>query len=198
MRLTLGVLAGALLAAPLAAQQQPDSMTIKAQERIAAILGIPRRADEARRAGVPDSTLRGVLDILVKERVPAKEAEAILVAERDGAAEHGPTDNFGAFVQAQLAAGKRGQELAAAIRAEHRARGKGRPAGVGRPGAADQRGRRPDDSTQGGRPDGTGRGVRPAGAGRGGPPDAMNKKSAADSARGKRPDGPAAKGKRPH
>lgn len=190
MRLALGVIAGVLLTAPLAAQQQPDSTTIKAQERIAAILGIPRRADEIRRTGVPDSTLRGVLDILVKERVPAKEAEAILVAERDAAAEHGPTDNFGAFVQAQLAAGKRGQELAAAIRAEHQARGKGKPANAGRPGDADARGRRPDDSPQGGRPEGAGRGGRPD--------DAMNKKAAADSTRGKRPEAPAAKGKRPY
>jgi hypothetical protein len=187
MRLTLAVLTGALLAAPLAAQQQPDSTTIKAQERIAAILGIPRRADEIRRTGVPDSTLRGVLDILVKERVPAKEAEAILVAERDAAAEHGPTDNFGAFVQAQLASGKRGQELAAAIRAEHQARGKGKPANAGRPDAA---GRRPDDSPQGGRPEGAGRGGRPD--------DAMGKKAEADSTRGKRPEAPAAKGKRPY
>ncbi|MDP1660923.1 MAG: hypothetical protein Q8L55_03325, partial [Phycisphaerales bacterium] len=42
--------------------------------------------------------------------------------------EHGPTDNFGAFVQGKLDQGLRGQALSDAIRAEHAARGKGKGA----------------------------------------------------------------------
>lgn len=116
------------LAVPLAAQQVPDSAPTWQRQRIEALLGLPRRADELRRAGAPDSSVRSVLDVLIKQKVPAQEAATILEAERDAVREHGPTDNFGAFVQAQLAAGKRGRELSAAIRAEHEARGKGKKA----------------------------------------------------------------------
>ena len=42
--------------------------------------------------------------------------------------EHGPTDNFGAFVQSKLDQGLRGRELSDAIRAEHAAHGKGKGA----------------------------------------------------------------------
>jgi len=83
------------------------------------VMGIPNRADEARKAGVPDSTVKTVLDILRKKEVPPEDVDVILSAERDAAREHGPTDNFGAFVQSQLDKGLRGRELSAAIRAEH-------------------------------------------------------------------------------
>lgn len=166
MRTALALLGVALLAAPLAAQQAPDSAAIKLKQRIDAIIGIPRKADEIRRSGVPDSTLRGVLDVIIKEKLPAEEAAVILETEAEAAREHGPTDNFGAFVQSQLAAGKRGRELAAAIRAEHQARGKGKPAKAGREerddephardGRPDDAGKRNDDKAKGGRPDDAG------------------------------------------
>jgi hypothetical protein len=182
MRFTHATLTALLVATPLAAQA-PDSASIKAQQRIAAILSIPQRAAEIRRSGVPDSTLRGVLDILVKQRVPAEEAAVILEEESKAAAEHGPTDNFGAFVQSQLAAGKRGRELAAAIRAEHQARGKGKPMNAGRaPDQPQAGGGRP--ATAGGRPAGT--------AGRAEDPASKAKRAAADTTRGKKPE------KRPH
>jgi hypothetical protein len=150
MRTTWLALSGLLIAAPLAAQQTPaqsDSVAEQARRRIEAMLGLPRRAEEIRRTGVADSALRTILGTLAKERVPAEEVAVILEAEREAAAEHGPTDNFGAFVQAQLAAGKRGRELAAAIRAEHQARGKGRPADAGR-GRGTPNDRDDDDETE--------------------------------------------------
>jgi len=206
MRLIHPLLAGALLATPLAAQTAADSAVLKATQRVQAILGMPRRADEARRAGVPDTTIRSVIDILARNKVPPEEAVEILGTAGESAAEHGPTDNFGAFVQAQLAAGKRGRDLSAAIRAEHQARGKGRPTNAGGGDAAG--GKRPEAT--GGRPDGAGQGGRPAGAGQGGRPEAAGakrpdaatggrpaqpagKKPAADSASGKRPGNPNAK-----
>ena len=121
-----GLLFAAPSAVPLAAQPIPDSVPTWQRQRIEALLGIPRRADELRRAGAPDTSVRSVLDVLLKQKVPAQEAVTILEAERDAVRDHGPTDNFGAFVQSQLAAGKRGRELSAAIRAEHEARGKGK------------------------------------------------------------------------
>lgn len=185
MRRTITIVAsGMLLAAPLVAQQPADPAVLM-QQRIEALLSLPQRATEIRRNGVPDSTVRSVLDILVKQKVPATEAVTILENERDASAEHGPTDNFGAFVQSQLAAGKRGQALAAAIRAEHQARGKGKPAKVGG---------RPDDAGHDGRPEGAGRGGRPEAAGRDGKDEpGMRQKPANDTTRGKRPGNPNAK-----
>lgn len=126
-------LTAATATAPLAAQQATPTEAERFRQRIEAILNLPRRAEEVRKEGVPDSTVRTVLDILVKDRVPATEATVVLESQRDAARENGPTDNFGAFVQSQLAAGKRGRELAAAIRAEHQARGKGKPTQAGPP-----------------------------------------------------------------
>ncbi len=129
-----------------------------------------------------------MLDVLSKQSVPAEEAAGILEAESKAAAEHGPTDNFGAFVQAQLASGKRGRELAAAIRAEHQARGKGRPADAGRGrGNPDDRDDDDDDDTEQ-----ASRGKRPENPGAGKRPDDTERAS-----RGKRPENPGAS-KRPH
>lgn len=191
MRTAIALLGVALLASPLAAQQAPDSAAIKLKQRIDAIIGIPRKADEIRRSGVPDSTLRGVLDVIIKEKLPAEEAAVILETEAEAVREHGPTDNFGAFVQAQLAAGKRGRELAAAIRAEHQARGKGKSANAGRPGDRDD-----EPQARGGRPDdaGKGKGNRPDDAmSKGGKPDDAGAKGKAN-----KPETPGAKNKRPY
>jgi hypothetical protein len=170
MRFLLSLASAALIAAPLAAQpatQAADSAANAARRMMDALLRIPQRAEDLRRAGVPDTAVRGVLDVLRGRRVDAEETEAILVAQREAVEANGPTDNFGAFVQAQLASGKRGRELAEAIRAEHRARGKGRPEGAG--------GRRPEGAgAGGGRPEGAGKapdsaatkGKAPQGAGR--------------------------------
>ena len=92
---------------------------------------LPVVTAEARREGVNDEEIRGVLDAMSKAKVPAHEATAVIDTARAVRREHGPVDNFGAFVQAQLASGKRGRELAAAIRAEHRRAGKGKGAAAG-------------------------------------------------------------------
>lgn len=173
-------------ALPVAAQDSTAaSEAQRARERILTALGIPRRAEEIRKAGAPDSSVSTILDILNKKRLPPEEVDEILVAERDAVREHGPTDNFGAFVQARLDQGLRGRELAAAIRAEHAARGKGHgnakggPPGAGKPEDA-ARGGKPDDAGAAGkakRPDdagAAGKGKRPDDAGaakKGGPPE---------------------------
>lgn len=129
------VLAGLFLGAgtPLVAQT-PDWVT-----QILTAARLPVVAAEARQEGAA-AEVRAVLDAMARANVPAHEATVVLDSARAVRREHGPTDNFGAFVQAQLAAGKRGQALAAAIRAEHAQRGKGK-------GARDtaSRGRKPDD-----------------------------------------------------
>jgi hypothetical protein len=117
------------------------------------VLGLPKRTDEARRAGVPDSTVRSVLDIFRERGTAPETVEEILIVETDVVREGGPRENFGSFVQAQLQQGLRGRALSDAIRAEHARQGRG-------PGA------------RGGRPDGAGpRGGPPAASKRGGPPD---------------------------
>ncbi len=112
---------------------------------------LPVAAAEARRDGIANAEIRTALDALRNAGVPAHEATALIETERQAHRENGPTDNFGAFVQAQLAAGKRGQELAAAIRAEHARQGKGNA-------AKKAKGQHPDDREQGQKPDNRGRG----------------------------------------
>jgi hypothetical protein len=103
-----------------ASAQVPDWVT---QVLAAALL--PVSAAEARREGVPDSEVRALLNALQNANVRADEARELLDEERADRREHGPVDNFGAFVQSKLQAGLRGRELAAAIRAEHVANGIG-------------------------------------------------------------------------
>ena len=103
---------------------------------------LPVSAAAARNEGVPDAEVRAVLAAIRSANVPAHEARDILDTARAVRRQHGPVDNFGAFVQTKLAAGLRGRQLAAAIRTEHAARGKGRAAagnaqGQGRQNAPD-------------------------------------------------------------
>lgn len=148
------ITAAALLLAAPSVSAQTTADVEAARERLRAILNLPTRAAETREAGASDSTVRTILDILRERQTPAAEAEEILTAQRDAVRENGPVDNFGAFVQAQLSNGLRGRELAAAIRAEHAARGKGRAANRGAAGnradsAADARGNRGKANTRG-------------------------------------------------
>lgn len=105
----------------VAAAQIPDWVT-----QILAAAQLPVSAAEARREGVPNAEVRAVLDALRGANVPAHEARQVIDEERSARREHGPVDNFGAFVQSKLQAGLRGRDLAAAIRAEHVARGRGK------------------------------------------------------------------------
>jgi hypothetical protein len=84
---------------------------------------------EVRREGVPSDQIRQALDAMRMKNVPAHEASEIIAEERTARREHGPVGNFGAYVQSKLDAGLRGTDLAAAIRAEHAAQGRGNPSG---------------------------------------------------------------------
>ena len=134
-------------ATPLHAQV-PDWVT-----QIITAAQLPMVTAEARREGVASEEIRAVLEAMGRAGVPAHEATAVIDTARVARREHGSMDNFGAFVQAQLAAGKRGRELSAAIRAEHARLGRGR----GRGNAARDAGGRGGDSARG--------------RGRGAPPD---------------------------
>ena len=131
-------LAAVFAAAPLAQVGDASPAILRA-------LRLPALAIEARRAGVPEETVRGVLDGLRRRGLPAEEAVLVVREEVDAIHAGGPKDNFGGFVRRQLDAGLRGQALAEAIRAEHRAHGIGRPQGREPPGrdTARSTGRRP-------------------------------------------------------
>ncbi len=173
--------------------QTPDLVS-----RILSAAELPVSAAQARVEGTPSDVIRKVLEVMVGAKVPAGEAHEVIDEERAARRENGPVDNFGAFVQSQLAAGLRGRELAAAIRAEHAARGKGRDGATGKGHAASGAERSPHGS---GSRDGKGRGnpdAPGAGKGRGGAPaarsahDSAGARGAADGARGA-----SGKGKRP-
>lgn len=115
-----------VLAAPLSAQTgNPTTVEETLIQRITAALELPRLTAAIRETGVPDTTVRSLLNSMDRWRLPNTEQVAILTAERDAARANGPTNNFGAFVQGRLAAGLRGRQLAAAIRAEHLRQGNG-------------------------------------------------------------------------
>ena len=128
IRNTVRVLLTASVAwASPAAAQVPDWVN-----QVLAATRLPVVADSARREGASNQSVRDVLEAMTKSRLPAHEATVILDSARAAHREHGPVDNFGAFVQSQLAQGKRGRELAAAIRAEHARSGKGKAGRTGR------------------------------------------------------------------
>ena len=108
-----------------AAAQVPDWVT-----QILAAAELPVVAVQIRNDGVAASQVQAAIDAMAASRLRAHEARLLLVEERDAIREHGPVDNFGAFVQSKLAAGLRGRDLASAIKAEHAARGKGKPQGT--------------------------------------------------------------------
>lgn len=94
--------------------------------QILAAIQLPVVATEARNEGIGNTEIQSVLDALLNAGVPAYQATAIIDSTRSVHRDHGPDGNFGAFVQSQLAAGKRGRELAAAIHQEHARLGKGK------------------------------------------------------------------------
>ena len=102
---------------------------------------LPVIALEARNEGKPNNDIGSILEAVRRAGLPAREAAIILDTTRVLHREHGHADNFGAFVQSQLAAGKRGRDLAAAIRAEHARTGKGRGNAAARGGDQGSRGR---------------------------------------------------------
>jgi hypothetical protein len=122
--------------------------------QVLAAVQLPVTATQARNEGVADADIRAILDALKNSGVSPSQAVAIIDTTRAAHRDHGRVDNFGAFVQSQLAAGKRGRELAAAIRAEHARLGKGNP-GRGKSAENPGRGRSGDNPGRGrGRPPG--------------------------------------------
>jgi hypothetical protein len=104
-------------------------------------LDLPIAARDLRRAGVPEPEVKIVLSSSRAKGLSAQEAGTLIRgAERD-VKERGPVDNLGAFVQSKLDEGLRGKELAAAIHAEHEARGKGQGKGRDDHGKDDDHGR---------------------------------------------------------
>jgi hypothetical protein len=157
-------LAVSILWSSAAGAQLPDWVT-----QVINAAQLPVSAAEARTEGVADSTVRAVLDAMKNANVPASEAKDMLDTARKVHKEHGPVDNFGAFVQSKLQAGLRGRELAAAIKAEHQARGKGH-AGQAKGKAGERGGKADTDTLQAGRGK-AGRPDRPANPGTKGRPD---------------------------
>lgn len=137
-------------------------------EQLLAASRLPLETAEARREGASNGYIREVLEAMRTARVPAHEAVAVIDTARAVHREHGPVDNFGAFVQAQLASGKRGRDLAAAIRAEHARAGRGAgtaaaPGTRGRSEAAERRDSargRPQEAEGRGKADSPGRGPK--------------------------------------
>lgn len=95
------------------------------ESRLATLLRLPFLAQEAREVGVTEGTIQSVLGNSREHRLPPEETAVILGETTSAVRGYGPVDNFGAFVQEALERGLRGRELANAIQAEHRARGKG-------------------------------------------------------------------------
>jgi len=121
MRASMMVLAVAALAAAPVGAQQPQQQ----ESSIWDILNLPQTVDEGRRAGIPSGSIWGVLDSLRRRGVPGADAGKIVREEVDAVKGGAPRENFGKYVNAQLARGLRGRELAAAIHAEHARRGIG-------------------------------------------------------------------------
>ena len=144
MRTSWIVVALAVVATPGWAQQQPAPT----DSGIWSILKLPQTVEQGRQAGIPSGTIWGVLDSLRRRNVPAEDAEQIVRDEVDAVKAGAPKENFGATVNALLARGLRGRELADAIHAEHARRGIGQGRGqrqdqVKNQGKGNGKGRRP-------------------------------------------------------
>jgi len=113
-----------LLLVTAAAAQDTDAGRNDVKDRLLRAIRLPRTADEARQAGIPDDQVREAIDVVRGHGIDAGDAQLVLEEEVRSVKENGPIDNFGAFVRSRLDSGLRGRELAEAIRAEHAARGK--------------------------------------------------------------------------
>jgi hypothetical protein len=105
-----------LAALALLPQANQEPAAIAVGSRAQAALRLPAAVAELQANGIPLSELSRALEAFRINAVPATDAVSTLDVER-GQAE--PMQNFGAFVQQQLADGKRGTALAGAIREEH-------------------------------------------------------------------------------
>lgn len=164
---------------------------------------LPVLAHELRGQGVPDGDVGKAIAAAKGKGLKAEEAADVLEEADKDVKEHGPVDNFGAFVQSKLDEGLRGKELAAAIKAEHVAKGKGKGHGKhgkdgehGKAGAHGKSGEahgKPSDKGPGAKGPGSNKGAEAGGKGKG------SSREAAPAGKGKgaaRPTpAPAGKGK---
>jgi hypothetical protein len=93
---------------------------------------LPVKAAELRGAGVPDAEVVEAVRAARDHGLKPDEAEEVLEAAEEGTRSNGKVDNLGSFVNQKLDEGLRGKELAAAIHAEHEARGQGKSRGKGK------------------------------------------------------------------
>lgn len=118
------LLAGTVLAlvATSAAGQEAKRDSVDILEAIR----LPAVSETLRQSGIPPEEVKAAVDGAKAKGVPAGAISEVLRQTARTVEENGPIDNFGAFVQEQLAAGLRGRDLAAAIHAEHARRGIGK------------------------------------------------------------------------
>lgn len=152
-------LATAVAVAPAAAQESKTGLA----DALMTVFRLPKATQEARVLGVPESDIRAIFDGGREQGLPVGVLTEVIEESNTAVREHGPVDNFGAFVQSRLREGLRGRDLAAAIRAEHAAHGKGKGHGK----AAEHGFMRGADDRPGGGPGGKPEGVgKPESAGR--------------------------------
>lgn len=138
---------------PAAAPDAPAAPAADARakrDRLLRASRLPKEAHECREKGVPDEDMKAALRNAKRKGLKADETSDVTTEQRRAIDEHGPVDNFGAFVQSKLDEGLRGKELAAAIKAEHAKRGKGkgyRAPGKGKGKGKGDRDRTDDDAT---------------------------------------------------
>ena len=160
---TLAIVALFVVAPALVAQPSAPGPS---QPQTAARTMAPRSLDtliaRARRSGIPDSTVRGVVTEM--RRSGATNDEALEAAEMEVVAVErgGRRDNFGQFVRSRTASGLRGRELAAAIRAEKERRNAANPQRGGQRDGARNRPERRDTTANRTRPPATTTRPRPA------------------------------------
>lgn len=126
----------ALIAASAFAQEAEGDKASRREEILAA-LDLPAAAQSLRDKGVDKEGVKEAIGAAKGKGLKAKEARGLMKDAEGAVDEHGPVDNFGAFVKGKLDSGLRGRELAAAIKAEHAARGKGKGYGKGKKGGAE-------------------------------------------------------------
>ena len=98
-------------------------------DRIRRASRLPRAADEAREAGVPEEEVQEVLSTGKRRAVPAGDVETVLEEEAQASRRDERTGEFGGLVRQKMEEGLRGHELIEAVRQERAARRAGRPRG---------------------------------------------------------------------
>jgi hypothetical protein len=125
-RISWTVVAAMVIAAPVMAQDSAQSLALELLQAAR----LPTVAREARGLGVPERDLQDIFATGRARGISAGSMASLFSEENDAIRANGRIDNFGAFVQERLNSGLRGRDLAAAIHAEHAARGMGRKATV--------------------------------------------------------------------